>query len=436
LIDTSMWWVFCSADRAFDQDPFDQDPFDQDPFDHSDLPADAFPDDEADEADEPAPTTVLTVKEPLQNKLARAQASQLSSPTSPTDEREALPKMPSESSKSDDDSPLAAAPSALGLAFQSFFQPADCVQQCAEAAEDDDDDSFLAVFDSPQLGRSGAVHADPHRAWPHEAAAADPMAAVLIPPPRQKKGMIIHVHAPRKSLPTEGYDIQWKVDPPHPSGLVRAQARVMLERHSSAYACSETGASIEFDQDGERLEIARITCVRLKPQQLQRNSNTSWRAQYPAVAQYLSAVVSPDDDNNNGHARFHALQHLLISDLHVHADYRGGGLGLSLLDLATRRVGDPLAWTVLALPDHTAAAPLEPHGTPMAGTPPPSLPPVRHSPHDEPPSEADDSLQRYFGLLGFAPTVHDRYMARAIARRVLLAEASPRAPELGVTDDY
>jgi GNAT superfamily N-acetyltransferase len=231
--------------------------------------------------------------------------------------------------------------------------------------------------------------------------------------------MIIHVHAPRKSLPTAGYDIQWKVDPPHPSGLVRAQARVMLDLHQSAYACSETGAPIEFHQEGERLEIARITCVRLKPQQLQRASHTSWRAQYPAVAQYLSAVVSPDDDNH-GHAptRFHALQHLLISDLHVHADYRGGGLGLALLDHATRRVGDPLAWTVLALPAHTAAA-----------TTPPS-PPVR------PPDEPSDSLQRYFGLLGFAPTAHARYMARAIAHRVLLAEASPRAPELDVTDDY
>jgi ribosomal protein S18 acetylase RimI-like enzyme len=326
------------------------------------------------------------------------------------------------------------------LAFSTLFQP-DCVQQCAEVAEDDDD-SFLAVFDSPQVagGRSGAVHADPHRPWHHTAEGGDPLAtpAVIIPPPPQKKGMVIHVHAPRKSLPTTGYDIQWKVDAPHPSGLVRAQARVMLERHESEYACSETGRSIEFHQDGERLEVARITCIRLKPQQLQRSSNTSWRAQYPAVAQYLSTINPPDTVGSvaassgvgpPSAARFHALQHLLISDLHVHADYRGGGLGLSLLDHATRRAGDPLAWTVLTLPD---ALP-HPHATQMGSTPPPSPQHVRHYPHDEP--SDSDTLQRYFGLLGFAP-IHERYMARAIAHRVLLPEASPMAPALGVTDDY
>ena len=354
------------------------------------------------------------------------------------------------SSHSDDPTPLPAEPLHT---FSRFFQT-ECVQECADANPDEDeDDSFLAVFHNPHF-----IAADRYERWPpqrrrsHFDLAEDDDEeddvdenGNAVPRTRRTtlEGMTLRVHRARQSLPTSGYEVQWHVDPPQYTGLYRVQATVVRDRFETQYACSETGRPIEVHQEGERIEVARLVCFRLRPRVLQRQSDASWQQQYPPVARFLQTCPDGAQIEEYTYYDYNPYRHphsyyttrrgtvqpvsqLLLHDLYVHPDFRGGGLGLSLLDYACRKVGDTLALVVLGLP----AAP----------------PRMDPGPHDEP-HEQDDrtdsgkddnvvdddddettNLEHYFGLLGFV-SIHQNYMARA-SSRILLEEACPTAPVL------
>ena len=294
-------------------------------------------------------------------------------------------------SESDDPTPTPAEP--LTRAFSKLW-PADCVlNECVEVGEDEHDDSFFAVFANPHFV---AADRGGYEEWPEGSTEAPTK------PRNSLKGMTIRVHAPRQKLPETDYVIRWQVDPHQFSGLVRVQGTVVRERFEAQYECSETGSPIEVHQEGERVEVARVTCYRLRPRILQQNQDTSWRQKYPAVNRFLQAV--PDgpkvDSYYQPRGTVQSVSQLLLEDLYVDPDYRGGGLGLSLLDHASRKVGDVLASVVLGLP------------------------PGRQAPDDE----DDNTLQHYFGLLGFQ-SIHPDYLART-GGHCLLEEACPAAPVL------
>ena len=366
-------------------------------------------------------------------------------------------------SNSDDTTPLPAEP--LGT-FSQFFHT-QCVQECAQAAagdDDDEDDSFLAVFDNPNLVAAG------HRAgvaagWPdHAHHHHHPQASS----PRPLKGLTIRVHAPRQVLPSTGYEVQWQVDPPQFTGLYRVRATVVRERFEAQYPCSEIPGvpTIEVHQEGERMEIARLVCYRIRSRTLRQQYDTSWQTKYPAVARFLQAVgdnAALEEDESLALSSYYyprgmvqSVSQLLLEDLYVHPEYRGGGLGLSLVDHACRKVGDALASIVLGLPPQQQQQEQEKHESSLLDA---HALLNHHAPHDEPlvvasrddeneeeeededhdDEDEDDEdedtvnpsttrLEHYFGLLGFVH-IHQDYMARA-AGRVLLEEACPSAPVL------
>ena len=325
---------------------------------------------------------------------------------------------------SDEVTPTPAEP--LGT-FSHFFH-SQCVQECADGAGDlaDEDGSFLAVFDNQNF-----VAADRYEGAAYDLDDPQPAAAR-----RSLKGLTVRVHAPRQILPTTGYEVQWQVDPPQFTGLYRVQAKVVRERFETQYACSETGRPIEVHQEGERLEVARLTCYRMRPRILRQHYDTSWKQRYPQVAKFLQTVPEGPivESYYQPRGMIQSVTQLLLEDLYVHPDYRGGGLGLSLLDHACRKVGDALASIVLGLPSPQPSSRCEmeaaPHDEPQR---------VESRNQDEDDDQEDDddeetvnpearALEHYFGLLGFVH-IHQDYMARAMGR-VLLEEACPCAPQL------
>lgn len=395
----------------------------------------------SDERNEGWPSSTLdrAAKKASQQQQQQQQlATSATAPTTPTTQ----PQNAS-SSRSDDISPVPAEPPALVATLSALF-PTECVRECAEANELEEDDSFIAVFENPHYMAMHGGHnmmmmeQQEQLQQQQEAAAAlartttgDHKAAPL--QARSMKGMTICVHAPRQVLPPGGYEIQWQVDPPEFTGLYRVQATVVREIVQRQVACSETGQPIEIHQDGERVQVARLTAYRFRPRILRQQWNTAWQKKYPAVHTFLNAVPEESDiwslDQHQQHPPYyyhrhnmiHSVSQVLMEDLYVHPDFRGGGLGLSLLHHASRKVGDALACTILGLPAQTAAREA-----------------LRNNiPHDEdvhgndylPPPPQDATLTEYFGLLGYVP-IHERYLARPLCSRPLLEEACPKAPNL------
>mmetsp|Transcript_10218 Transcript_10218/g.20679 ORF Transcript_10218/g.20679 Transcript_10218/m.20679 type:complete len:402 (+) Transcript_10218:286-1491(+) len=298
---------------------------------------------------------------------------------------------PSRGSDSDDPTPEPALP--LTGPFSSLW-PAQCVlQECADAGEDEQEDSFIAVFANPHFiaaDRGGFEELPQGQDEPRTQ------------PRSTLKGMTIRVHAPRQRLPELDYEVRWQVGPPEFPGLVRVQGSVVRERFEAQYACSETGRPIEVHQEGERVEVARVTCYRLRPRILQQHHDMTWQEKYPSVARFLEAVPNGPEIDSYYQPRgtVQAVSQLLLEDLYVHPEFRGGGLGLSLLDHASRKVGEVLASVVLGLPPD----------------------------HQTPDDEDKNTLEHYFALLGYK-RIHPHYLARTV-RRVLLEEACPTAPIL------
>ena len=296
---------------------------------------------------------------------------------------------PQQSPGSDsDDTPEPALP------LTSNIWPTECViHECADADEDEQEDSFLAVFANPHF--VAADRGEFEECPPNQDEAPNQPRSTL-------KGMTIRVHAPRQRLPESDYEVQWQADPSEFPGLVRVQASVVRERFEAQYACSETGRPIEVHQEGERIEVARVTCYRLRPRALQQHHNTTWQEKYPSVARFLEAMVDgPKVDSYYRPRRtVQSVSQLLLEDLYVHPEYRGGGLGLSLLDHASRKVGEVLASVVLGLPQGFQA----------------------------PDDEDDNKLEHYFGLLGYR-SIHPHYLARSVGY-IMLEESCPTAPIL------
>ena len=350
----------------------------------------------------------------------------------------ATPATSHDPSGSSDTTPLPAEP--LGT-FSHFFQT-QCVQECADGAGvgfDEEDDSFLAVFQNPDFVAADRAGFEP---W-HENVVAAANAQEQNQQRRSMKGLTVRVHSPRQILPSSGYEVQWQVDPPQFTGLYRVQATVVRERFEAQYPCSETGVTIEVHQEGERIEVARLTCYRMRPRLLRQHYDTSWQQKYPAVAKFLQAVPdSPDAVESYYQPRgmVQSVSQLLLEDLYVHPEYRGGGLGLSLVDHACRKVGDALASIVLGLPpqqpshDHEEHAPHDEAFHEMEK----QLKQQHGCQEDEEDDDEDEdedtvnpgatTLEHYFGLLGFVH-IHQDYMAQAMGR-VLLEEACPSAPNL------
>ena len=276
----------------------------------------------------------------------------------------------------------------------------ECGQECeGEPALGGEEDSFLKFYETPHF--LAADWSPPRiRTGVWTATTKEPVETEGTPEPSPLpclKDLTICVHQPRQLLPSDGYDIKWQVDEPLVTGLFRMRATVVREFTLAQYDIH--GQPIEVHQDGQRLEIARLTCYRFRPRLL-RTCTEDWQTKYPAVATFLECIP---ENEQEVHQPFgvHSVSQLLLEDLHVHPDFRGGGLGLSLLDHASRRVGDALTSVVLGLPAREK---------------------LRRRDSDD-----RSILEHYFGLLGFE-SMHANYMARV--NRVMLEEASPLAPVL------
>jgi hypothetical protein len=114
----------------------------------------------------------------------------------------------------------------------------------------------------------------------------------------------------------------------------------------------------------------------------------------------------------------HSVSQVLLEDLFVHEDYRGGGLGLSLVDFAARKVGDALTSVFLALPRRETTVSLLVCDDSRD---------EQDEDHDKFDHQSMSVLEQYFTLLGFE-SIHTNYMARV--NRVMIEEASPQAPVL------
>lgn len=329
--------------------------------------------------------------------------------------------------QSDEDTPEAVEPVPLAATFSALFGT-ECVRECADPGDPDEDDSFVAVFDNPHFRVLNQQQLDdPNNNQQKKDVQAAAGSLEDLRQARTMKGMTICVHSPRLRLPEKGYETQWEVDPPLFTGIYRLQVSILRDRFNTQYPCSETGEPIEVHQEGERLEVARLTCYRFRPKILRQQWNPSWPQKYPSVARFLDAV--PEDPEilvvkHEAYQRhmIHSVSQVLLEDLYVHPDYRGGGLGLSLLDYASRKVGDALACTIIGLPSsssHTPRRPPSPHDEQDEAE--------LHHDDDRPPPQ-ETTLQDYFGLLGYVP-IHERYMARPMAH-VMLEEACPLAPNL------
>jgi hypothetical protein len=113
----------------------------------------------------------------------------------------------------------------------------------------------------------------------------------------------------------------------------------------------------------------------------------------------------------------------LITNVYICPEYRGTGLGLFLVDVACRRVADPLALVVLSCGNNS-----------MSNS---SSDDARQDPANEtssPPRQQREVVQLYFGLLGFAP-ISEQFFARRNGRHCpRVEEVCPHMPRNMVAD--
>lgn len=324
-----------------------------------------------------------------------------------------------EGSSDDEGSPVPVDP----LRTLSRFFSSECIQECEGGPDFDEEDSFLALFETPHFLVSPLHGSSPARrrsAITPFAEDIEKLHGFALP---SMVGRTIFSHSPRQELPTTGYELRWNVDDPEVTGLYRIQVTVVRELNLFPY--NVKGRSIEVHQDGQRIEIARLTCYRFRPTLL-RTSTDHWQTKFPVVARFLHYVTEHESlpgpfSQYNTRYGVHPISQVLLDDLFVHPDFRGGGLGLSLVDFASRKVGDALTSIFLGLP--------------LRKTTPSLL--VCDDSRDEQDEDKDDhdhrsmsTLEQYFALLGFE-AIHADYMARV--NRAMIEEASPRAPVLDVS---